>query len=91
VADTAGPFAEDAWRGLRIGEAAVAVAKPCARCVLTTVDPATGVKSPRGEPLRTLAEYRTRNGKVLFAQNVLVRTPGRIAVGDAVTASSDAA
>jgi uncharacterized protein YcbX len=86
VDGTAGPFAEDGWRDVRIGEVALAVAKPCARCVLPTVDPATGVKSPRGEPLRTLAEYRTRNGKVLFAQNVLVRGPGRIAVGDAVLA-----
>jgi uncharacterized protein YcbX len=86
VDGTVGPFAEDAWRDVRIGEVALVVAKPCARCVLPTVDPATGVKSPRGEPLRTLAEYRTRNGKVLFAQNVLVRGPGRIAVGDRVLA-----
>lgn len=84
VAETAGAFAEDAWKDVTIGAVRLRVAKPCGRCVLTTVDPATGVASPRGEPLRTLASYRTRDGKVLFAQNVLVRSTGRIAVGDAV-------
>jgi hypothetical protein len=78
------PFAEDEWGDVRLGAVAVRVAKPCARCVLTTVNPDTAEVSPRGEPLRTLSEYRTRGGKVLFAQNALVRAPGVVAVGDAV-------
>lgn len=84
VEGTAGAYAEDGWRDLVIGEAAVRAVKPCARCVLTTVDPFTAETSPRGEPLRTLATYRTVNGKVLFAQNLLVQRGGTVRVGDAV-------
>jgi uncharacterized protein YcbX len=86
VEGTAGAFAEDAWGDVRLGGAALRVVKPCARCALTTVDPATGEPSARGEPLRTLATYRTRGGKVLFAQNALVVRGGNVAVGDAVLA-----
>jgi hypothetical protein len=84
VEDAGRAFAEDDWRGVRVGGATLAVAKPCARCVVTTVDPDTARPSSRGEPLRTLATYRTRGGKVLFAQNALVRSAGRVRVGDAV-------
>lgn len=71
--DGLAPFAEDGWRVLRVRRtgATFRVAKPCARCAITTLDPETG--AARGpEPLRTLAAYRrTEDGKVLFAQNVL--------------------
>ncbi len=75
------PFAEDAWENIKIGSAHFAAVKPCARCVLITIDPATGQTSP--EPLKTLGTYRKANGKVLFGMNLLAR-PGRIAVGDRV-------
>jgi hypothetical protein len=87
VEGTGAPFAEDAWRDVSLGGAGLRVVKPCARCVLTTVDPATGEPSARGEPLRTLATYRTRAGKVLFAQNALVTRGGEVAEGDAVSAA----
>jgi uncharacterized protein YcbX len=60
------------------------VVKPCARCVFTTVDPMTGQKATDGEPLRTLARIRRINGKAMFGQNVMVRRPGVLQVGDAV-------
>jgi uncharacterized protein YcbX len=78
------PFAEDSWRRLRVGGVELEVVKPCARCVFTTVDPRTGVKAADGEPLRTLSTFRRQGGKVLFGQNVVVRRPGTIQVGDAV-------
>ena len=81
------PFAEDGWRDVSLGSAALRVVKPCARCVLTTVDPATGRASARGEPLRTLAMYRRRGENVFFAQNALVVRGGDVAVGDVVTES----
>jgi uncharacterized protein len=84
VEGTAGAFAEDAWGAVEVGEVALRVVKPCARCVLTTVDPDTAEPSPRGEPLRTLATFRTRNGKVHFAQNALVARGGTLRVGDLV-------
>jgi uncharacterized protein YcbX len=78
------PFAEDGWRRLRVGSAELEIVKPCTRCVFTTVDPLTGVKAADGEPLRTLSSFRRRDGKVMFGQNVLVRRPGMIQVGDPI-------
>jgi uncharacterized protein YcbX len=57
--------------------------KPCARCVLTTVDPATGQKG--AEPLKTLASYRRVNNKVLFGQNLVASSFGIVKEGDELT------
>jgi MOSC domain-containing protein len=74
------PFGEDALGSFRIGALRFRVVKPCDRCVLTTTDQAT---AERGlEPLRTLATYRRRDGKVYFGQNVVHEGTGRVAVGD---------
>lgn len=75
------PHAEDTWTNIRIGSATFKAVKPCARCVLTTIDPATGQTG--SEPLKTLATYRNQNGKILFGMNLLAQ-PGLIAVGDRV-------
>jgi len=75
------PFAEDGWTDLQIGSATFKAVKPCSRCVLTTLDPATGQAG--AEPLKTLATYRKQNNKVMFGMNLLAQ-PGRIAVGDPV-------
>ena len=86
----ASAYAEDGWRTLRLGTGddvvALQLVKPCARCVVTTVDPATGAVGR--EPLRTLAEYRKRGSKVLFAQNALVRAGGVLRRGDPVHAEA---
>lgn len=82
VVQGATPHAEDTWRRIRIGTVDCDVVKPCARCVVTTVDPATAVAGK--EPLRTLAGYRRWNGKTWFGQNVIHRGTGRLAEGDAV-------
>jgi uncharacterized protein YcbX len=84
VVDGCAPFAEDGWKRLRIGTVELAVVKPCARCVFTTVDPETARHDPEQEPLRTLSAYRRVGNKVLFGQNLVVRRPGEIRVGDAV-------
>ena len=71
---------------LRIGEVIFDVAKPCSRCVLTTVSPERGQKHPSGEPLSTLQRFRTAldNGDVDFGQNLIARNSGVIRVGDAL-------
>jgi uncharacterized protein YcbX len=84
VVDGCEPFAEDGWRRLRIGTVELASVKPCARCVFTTVEPETGGYDPAQEPMRTLSTYRRTGGKVLFGQNVIVRRPGTVRLGDAV-------
>ncbi len=83
-------YAEDGWRTLEAGDVALALVKPCGRCAVTTVDPARGVAAGP-EPLRTLAEYRRSGGKVLFAQNAVVRAAGTLRAGDAVRAAPAAA
>jgi len=72
--------AEDGWRRIRIGGLELALVKPCDRCAVTTVDPASG-RRQGPEPLRTLARYRRSEGAVLFGQNAVARGTGRLAVG----------
>ena len=76
------PFAEDAWKVIRIGGIVFDLVKPCSRCAITTTDQATAERGV--EPLRTLAAYRTVNGKVLFGQNAIHRGTGQLRRGDAV-------
>ncbi|HEY6806250.1 MAG TPA: MOSC N-terminal beta barrel domain-containing protein [Pyrinomonadaceae bacterium] len=84
VISGAAPFAEDNWKRVTIGETEFHVAKPCARCVMTTVDQERGVKNG-DEPLRTLASFRTVQNKVLFGQNLIAMKAGAIVrVGDEV-------
>jgi uncharacterized protein len=77
--------AEDGWRYIRIGEVAFEVAKPCTRCVFTTVDPETGERHPNGEPLNTLKDYRRTPTGITFGMNLIPRGEGRLRVGDAVS------
>jgi uncharacterized protein YcbX len=77
------PYAEDVWKEIRIGTATFRIAKPCARCQVTTTDQATGeVLGP--EPLQTLARYRNGPDGVMFGQNLLPLKLGDIVVGDTV-------
>jgi uncharacterized protein YcbX len=79
-----GAFDEDTWKRIRIGETEFHVVKPCARCVLTTVDQTSGIKDGK-EPLATLASFRTRDGKVLFGQNLIAESVGSVVrVGDEI-------
>ena len=80
----AAPWAEDTWRLLRIGSAVFRVAKPCDRCIVTTVDQATGERPQRLEPLRTLGQFRQEERGIMFGQNLVPTVLGRVSVGDAV-------
>lgn len=75
-------YEEDGWKNFRIGNCRFAGVKPCARCVLTTVDQETGLKGT--EPLATLATYRRRESKVYFGQNLIPLNFGEIAIGDEI-------
>ena len=83
VTNTA-PHAEDSWKRIRVGEVEFEVAKPCVRCVFTTVDFERGAFDPSGEPLRTLIRYRRSGTGVTFGQNLIPRSHGTVRVGDAV-------
>ncbi|ARK11559.1 MOSC domain-containing protein [Fibrivirga algicola] len=73
------PHDEDTWATVELGDATFYGVKPCVRCVLTTIDPATGDRGK--EPLRTLATYRATDSKVLFGENVM---PARSSAGQTI-------
>lgn len=81
------PHAEDGWRRLRLGSGDSAVelelVKPCSRCVIPSIDPATAAKD--GQILTVLQSYRRRgDGRVYLGQNAVVRAPaagGEICLG----------
>jgi uncharacterized protein YcbX len=84
IVSGAAAWAEDRWRRVRIGEVVFRVAKPCARCVVTTLDQVTGERPDKTEPLRTLGRMRRTAEGVMFGQNLIPDGPGRIDVGDPV-------
>src|SRR5688572_29315260 len=89
VISEAEPFAEDSWRKLRIGETIFRVPKPCARCVIPTIDQERGEFDGK-EPSRTLAIFRRtrqvypdtfekygfQGNEVLFGTNLIPENPG---------------
>ena len=75
-------FQEDSWKKIKIGEVVFRVAKPCARCEITTVNQLTAEKG--NEPLETLGVYRTKPKGIMFGQNLIQENNGTIHVGDVV-------
>ncbi|KAL3099186.1 hypothetical protein niasHS_000794 [Heterodera schachtii] len=86
------PFDEDRWLYVRAGEAEFVCYKPCTRCVMTTIDPDSGRKNEKMEPIKELRKYRLAPGKLyevfkespIFGVNMAIVKPGRIQVGDTV-------
>lgn len=90
VADC-GAFEEDTWEDILIGDVELKGTVCCARCILTTVNPDTGVLD-RKEPLETLKSYRLCDpserhiykSSPLFGKYFAVDKTGTIRVGDPV-------
>ncbi|CAD5214825.1 unnamed protein product [Bursaphelenchus xylophilus] len=89
------PFAEDYWLNVRIGDAEFVCVRPCTRCILTTVNPTTGEKHPKMQPLKLLREFRLApEGQLrkafdmspIFGVFMVLVRPGRVRVGDTVYA-----
>ena len=57
VVSDSNSFAEDNWKKLKIGKTVFRGTKPCARCVITTINQKTGISEIK-EPLKTLATFR---------------------------------
>jgi uncharacterized protein YcbX len=98
VVSGAEPFAEDMWRRIKIGETIFRVPKPCARCVIPTIDQDTGEFDGK-EPSRTLATFRRprqvypdtfasyafQGNEVLFGTNLIPENAGAVVrIGDDV-------
>lgn len=77
------PFAEDHWQRLQTPDFDLVTAKPCERCVVTTIDPQTGDRHPAQEPLNTLKTFRHKpQTGILFGINVMPTAPGTLQIGD---------
>lgn len=80
------PHEEDSWEGrrVRVGDAVLRVADQVPRCVVTTLDPTTGVKD--FPTLHVIKGYRgvTRKGNVHFGVYAEVLEPGTVRAGDAL-------
>lgn len=77
------PHDEDNWKNIKIGNLNFTIVKPCARCVITTIDQQSGNKSK--EPLATLNTYRNFDNKIMFGQNVVCHQNGIVKVGDEIS------
>jgi len=81
------PYDEDQWYEFTVGNLTFYGVKPCARCILTTVDPEKGEIAGK-EPIRTLSTYRKRNNKIFFGQNLMTNQTGTIKIGDEISVLS---
>lgn len=75
-------YEEDEWKYFSIGEVEFKAVKPCARCMITTIDQETAQKGK--EPLATLSRYRMKNNQIFFGMNVMAVTTGIIKVEDRI-------
>jgi uncharacterized protein len=77
-------WAEDGWSGgrIRIGAVPFRAVKPCARCVVTTIDQETAERGR--QPLRVLGQRRPSPDGPLFGLNLVPDGVGRLRVGDPV-------
>jgi uncharacterized protein YcbX len=82
VVSGAASFAEDTWRRIRIANIEFDVVKPCARCVIPTINLDSGAREP--DVFKMLRAERGRNGEVYFGQNLVHCGEGELAVGHRV-------
>jgi uncharacterized protein YcbX len=77
-------WAEDDWLGrrVRIGGVTFRAAKPCDRCVVTTIDQDTAERTR--QPLRILGRRRHFPAGLLFGLNLIPDSGGAIRVGDPI-------
>jgi uncharacterized protein YcbX len=73
------PHFEDSLEHFVVGSVRFAAPKLCDRCVVTTIDPETGLAGR--EPLRTLSTYRRWDGKVWFGTNLIAENEGVLELG----------
>ncbi|KAF8375230.1 hypothetical protein PRIPAC_81659 [Pristionchus pacificus] len=84
---------EDRWAEMKMGDVVLQCYKPCTRCILTTVNPDNGVKSPEMQPLKRMRDLRLApegplrdvHGQFpIFGVNAGLLTPGYVHVGQTV-------
>ena len=87
VIDQDVPFAEDGWAAIDIGGLRFDLVKPCARCVMTTQDQATGSREG-ANPMPAMGRLRFSTDRrvpgPIFGWNAVPRGCGTIRTGDEV-------
>ncbi|XP_012232125.1 mitochondrial amidoxime-reducing component 1-like [Linepithema humile] len=88
------PYEEEKWDWIKIGNLILRNVRPCTRCILTTVNPETGQKNSKAEPLVTLKSYKqctdphirslVGNSPIMGIHLGLRGPNGTIQVGDSV-------
>ena len=82
VFSAAESFVEDQYSRIQIGSAVFELVKPCARCVMITVDPETGQGG--SSLLKALSPIRLQDKGIMVGQNALLREGSVLRVGDSV-------
>jgi len=80
IVESQNPHEEDDLGSLELGQAKFKNIKPCARCVVITIDQKNAIKSK--EPLATLSQYRKVRNKINFGTNLICLEEGIVKVGD---------
>ena len=89
VVSGTGPFDEDEWGIVQIGEIRFEAIGACSRCKVTTLDPISSLPRSDNEPLATLSKRRRGvDGEAYFGQFLRPLTFGRLHIGDPVTVLS---
>jgi uncharacterized protein YcbX len=83
---------EDNWKFVKIGaDAMFRKIEPCLRCYMTIIDPETGERNKKEEPLKTLKSFRLypkiSPKAPVFGIHLGLRSPGVVKSGDAVYVS----
>ena len=90
VVEGLGAFGEDEVGSLSTGSVRLERATVCERCIVVSTDQQTGARAQ--EPLRTLSQYRKREGGyaggIMFGAYMAVAGEGRLQRGDGFDASS---
>lgn len=86
------PYVEDQFRYYYIDNVIFRKVKDCERCLLTTVDPDTGVKDKAQEPISVMKSYRQpkdprQRSSPLFGINTAIDRLGPVAIGSSVFAT----
>ncbi|MEE9272373.1 MAG: MOSC N-terminal beta barrel domain-containing protein [Robiginitomaculum sp.] len=84
VIDGARAWAENDWKQIEIGDVILDLVKPCARCIITSIDQTSGKKRPKAA-LSALKHLNPSdnpdNPGVMFGMNAVVRKMGKIDMG----------
>ena len=82
VVDGCEAFAEDSWRQIRVGEIEFQLVKPCARCVMPSINMETA--QIQKEVMQVMNDHRKRDGDVFMGQNMVHVGEGVLQLGQTV-------